>query len=106
MRPKAREFLHGLLLHVLGHAGFFDLLAQVFDFALALVLLAQLLLDGLHLLAQVVVALRLLDLVLHLALDLGAKLLDLQFLGQVLGKQLQPCGNARGFKQLPACRPW
>ena len=100
MRDEARELLQRLLLHVLGHAGGFDLLAQLFDLALALVLLAQLLLDGLHLLAQVVVALRLLHLVLHLGLDLGAQLLHLDLLGQVLVELLQALDDAGRFQQL------
>ncbi len=77
----------------------FDLLAQVLHVALALVLLAQLLLDGLELLAQVVVALRLLHLVLHLGLDLGAQLLHLDLLGQELVQQFQPVHDTRRFQQ-------
>ena len=64
-------------------------LLQLFDVALAFVLLAQFLLDGLHLLAQVVLALRLLHVVLHFGLDLVAKLLDFQLLGQMLVDLLQ-----------------
>ncbi len=67
----------------------FDLLPQLLGVARGLVLLAQFLLDGLHLLAQVVLALRLLHPVLHFALDLVAKLLNLQLLGQVLVDLLQ-----------------
>ena len=70
------------------------------DVALPLVLLAQLLLDGLELLAQIVVALRLLHLVLHLGLDLGAQLLHLDLLGQELVQLLQPVHDARRFQQL------
>ena len=73
---------------------------KLIDLALTFILLAQLLLDGLELLAQVVVALRLLHLVLHLGLDLGAKLLHFDFLGQVLVQQLQPINNAGGLEQL------
>ena len=69
------------------------------DLALALVLLAQLLLDGLHLLAQIVVALRLLHLVLHLGLDLGAELLHLDLLGQQLVQLIEPLDHAGGFEQ-------
>ena len=97
---QARQLLQGLLLHVLGHAGGVDLLAQLLDLALALVLLAQLLLDGLELLAQIVVALRLLHLVLHLGLDLGAQLLHLDLLGQMLVQQLQPRRDAGRLQQL------
>ena len=97
---EAGKLLESFFLHLLGHAGFVDLLAQFLDLALALVLLAKLLLDGLHLLAQVVVALRLLHLVLDLVLDLGAELLDFDFLGQVSVDELQARGDAGGFKQL------
>ena len=97
---EARELFHGLFLHVLGHPRLIDLLAQLLDLALALVLLAQLLLDGLELLAQVVVALRLLHLVLHLGLDLGAQLLHLDLLGQKLVQLLQPVHDAGRFQQL------
>ena len=86
---QAVQFLQGLFLHFFRHAGGFDLLPQFFDIALVFVLLAQFLLDGLHLLAQVVFALRLLHLVLHFGLDLVAQLLDFQFLRQVLVDLLQ-----------------
>ncbi len=87
---QAAKLLQRFFLHVVGHARGFDLLAQLFGIARGLVLLAQFLLDGLHLLAQVVLALRLLHPVLHFALDLVAQLLDLQLLGQVLVDLLQP----------------
>ena len=64
-RRHAREALQlaqGLLLRVLRHAGGFDLVAQLGDLALLVVAVAQLLLDRLHLLAQVVLALVLLQL--------------------------------------------
>ena len=97
---EAIQFLHRLFLHVLGHAGGFDLLAQIVDLALAFVLLAQLLLNGLHLLAQIVVALRLLHLVLHFALDLGAQLLDFDLLGEVLVELLETRDDRRRVEQL------
>ena len=90
MRERRGKLLESLFLDVFGHAGGFDLLAQLLDLALAFVLLAQLLLDGLELFAQVVVALRLLHLVLHLGLDLGAQLLHLDLFGQMA------CSAARG----------
>ncbi len=97
---KPGELLQSLLLHVFGHARVVDLLAQIFDFALAFVLLAQFLLDGLHLLAEIVIALRLLNLILHFVLDLGAQLLHLDFLGEVSIQELEAGGNSRSFKQL------
>ena len=71
----------------------FDLLPQLLGVARGFVLLAQFFLDGLHLLAQVVLALRLLHAVLHFALDLVAQLLNFQLLGQVLVDLLQPDVN-------------
>ena len=61
---------------------------------------AELLLDGLHLLAQIVVALRLLDLVLDFGLDLVAKLLDFELFGEVLIDALKARGDVGGFEQL------
>ena len=81
---QAAQFLQRFFLDVLGHARGFDLLAQLFGVALAFVLLAQFFLDRLHLLAQVVLALRLLHPVLHFGLDLVAQLLDFEFFGQML----------------------
>ena len=102
-RRHAREpvqLLGRLFLHVLRHAGGFDLLAQLLDILLALVHFAEFLLDRLHLLAQVVVALRLLHLVLHLGLDLVAQLLDLKLLRQVLVDPLHAGDDVRGLQQL------
>ena len=65
----------GLLARLLGHAGLGDLLLELGDLVTALVHLAEFLLNGLHLLIQVVLALAL----LHLRLDAAADaLLDLQ----------------------------
>src|SRR4029077_14296022 len=55
-----------------------------FGVTLAFVLLAQFFLDRLHLLAQVILALRLLHTILHFRLDLVPQLLHFQFFGQVL----------------------
>ncbi len=97
---EARQFLERLFLHVLRHPGFVDLLAQLFGLALAFVLLAEFLLNRLHLLAQVVVALRLLHLVLHFVLDLGAQLLDFDLLGEMRVHEFQPGGDAGRLEQL------
>ncbi len=60
---------------ILGQAGGIDALFQLFDFVVAFVTIAQLFLNGLHLLIQVVLALA----ALHLFLDATANaLLDLQ----------------------------
>ena len=61
-----------------------DLRFQIVNIALAFVLLTQFFLNGLHLLAQVVLALRLLDFILHFRLDLVAQLLDFELLRQML----------------------
>ena len=97
---EAAQFLQRLFLHFVGHAGVFDLLFQIFDVALAFVLLAEFLLDGLHLLAQVVLALRLLHAILHFALDLVAQLLDLEFLREVLVDLLQPHVDVERFQRV------
>ena len=78
----------------------FDLLLQFFGVALALVLLAEFLLDGLHLLAQVVFALRLLHAVLDFGLDLVAQLLNFQFLGQMLVDFFQTHTNVGRLERL------
>ncbi len=62
---QAAQLFQCLFLDFVGHARAFDLLTQFFGIALAFILLAQFLLDGLHLLAQVVLALALLDAVLN-----------------------------------------
>ncbi len=94
------KLLQGVFFHVLRHARVFNLLPQLGDVFLRIVLVAQFLLDRLHLLTQVVVALRLLYRVLHLALDLVPQSLNVQFLRQVLVQSLQAAGNTRRLKQL------
>jgi len=85
-RPRPSELALGLLLDGLGHAGLFDLRAVLLDDRRIVV--AELLADRLHLLAQQVLALLLLgaglDVVADAAADLG--------LGQrvALGGQCQP----------------
>ena len=101
---KAAQFFQRLFLDFVGHAGFFDFLLQVFDVALAFVLLAQFLLDGLHLLAQVVLALRLLHAILHFALNLVAQLLDFEFLRQVLVDFFQTDVDIEWSPACPVCR--
>jgi hypothetical protein len=79
---QAIELAGRLLQHGLGHAGRLDLVAQLVDLLGLVVVLAQLLLDRLHLLAQEVFALVLADFRLHLRLDLGSQLEDLELLDQ------------------------
>ena len=80
---QALQLLQRLGLDLFGHAGRFDLLAQVLDIALRLVALAQFLLDGLELLAQVELALALRKLALDLRLDLAAQFEQFGLAGQV-----------------------
>ena len=67
---------------------------------MAFVLFAQFFLNGLHLLAQIVLALRLLDPILHFALDLVPQLLDFQLLRQVLVDLLQPHMNVESLERV------
>ena len=93
------ELLSRFLLHILRHAGGFDLLPELFNVLLAVVELANFLLDGLELLAQVVIALRLLHLVLDFRLNLVAQLLDFRFLGQMLVDALHAQHHVGCFQQ-------
>ena len=97
---QTSQFLEGFLLHVVGHARRFNLLFQVFGFASPFVLLAQFFLDGLHLLAQVVLALRLLHAILHFRLNLVAELLDFKFFGEVLIDLFQAHPHIGGLERV------
>ena len=66
---------------------------QFLGIALAFVLLTQLLLDRLHLLAQIIFALTLLDAVLHFRLNFVSQLLDFELLGQMLINFFQAHSN-------------
>jgi len=57
-------------------------------------------LDGLHLLAEVVLALGLLNAILNLGLNLVAQLLDFEFFREVLIDLLETDANIRGLKRL------
>ena len=80
-----------------GHAGGFDLLLQLVD--LALLAAAQFLLDGLDLLVEVVLFLRLFHLALHAALDgaVDVELLDLDI--EHLGDAGQAVDRIEDFEQ-------
>jgi len=92
------KLLESFFLYLLRHPCSFNFLPQFFDIALGFILLTQLFLDRLHLLAQVVLALRLLHLILNFRLDLVAQLLDLQLLGQVLVDRLQTVRHVGRFQ--------
>ena len=79
---QALQFAQSFLLRLLRHAGFLDALAELLDFRRLLVAFAQLLLDGLQLFAQEVLALHLFHTGLRFGLDLAAQLQHLQFLAQ------------------------
>ena len=95
---QALQFRHGLFVRVLGHAGGFDFLLELVE--LALLAAAQFLLDGLDLLVEVILFLRLLHLALHAALDgaVDAQLLDFDV--QHLGDARQPVDGIEDFEQL------
>ena len=97
---EASQLALGLLAGVLGKVRRLDPLPQLVDLGLLLVGLAELLLDRLQLLAQVVLALALLDLRLDLRLDLGAELDHLQLAGQDLREAAQPPADVHLLEQL------
>ena len=63
---KPAQFFQSLFLDLIRHAGVFNLLPQLLRIASAFILLTQFFLDGLHLLAQVVLTLGLLHAILNL----------------------------------------
>jgi hypothetical protein len=97
---QAVQLAQGLLLRLVGHARGFDLVAELVVFALLVVAFAQLLLDGLHLLAQVVLALVLLQLGLDLALDLVADLEHLEVFHQDLVEPIEPRADLEDLQHL------
>ena len=96
---EARQLTLGLLHGVLGQARLVELPAQLLGLDLLLVLLAQLVLDGLELLAQEPLALALVHLRLHLRLDAGADLHQLELAGEYLGEHPQPLGHIALFEE-------
>ena len=95
--------MRGLLAGFLRELGLLDLVFELGELVAAF-LVAELLLDRLHLLVEIVLALRL----LHLALDARADaLLDLQHGDFALHQAehlLEPLGDGRRFEDAPACR--
>ena len=84
---QALQFTQRALQHLRRHAGGLDLVTQAIG--AVIVLVAQLLANGLHLLAQHVVALRLLRAVAGILLNLAADVGDADFLAEVLQHHLQ-----------------
>ncbi len=100
IRARRPNSFKRLFLDFIGHAGVVNFLLEVFGVARAFILLAQFFLDGFHLLAQVVLALRLLHPVLDFGLDLVAQLLDLEFFRQMLVDFLQTHPDVGGFERV------
>ena len=95
------QFLSGLVLDVLRHAGVSDLLLQLGQFlGLAFLALAELLLDRRHLLAQQHLALTLVERRPGLLADLGGELEHLDALRQKPGHLLHARGNVDGLQDL------
>ena len=97
---EALELVLGRLADLVGQHELVELGAQLVDLGLLLVGLAELLLDGLELLAQKVLALRLVDLGAHVGLDLGAQLEHLELARQDAGELAQPLLDVGLFEQL------
>src|SRR5438105_3742779 len=87
-RMPPSELAQRLRLRFGGHASRFDLGAERVHLLRSLVAFAELLLDGLHLLTQIIVALRLAHLRLDLGLDLATELENLGLLAE-RGRQLR-----------------
>ena len=99
-RAQLLQLGPGLVAGLLGELGLLDPRLELGGLVLAVLELAQLLLDRLHLLVQVVLALGL----LHLPLDAGADaLLDLEDRDLALHEAVEPLqalGQAAGLEQL------
>ena len=89
----------GLGARFLGQARLTDALLQVHDLVARVVGLAQLALDRLHLLVQIVFALGLLHLALHARADLLLDLQDRDFALHQAIDLLQPLGHVEGFQK-------
>ena len=99
---QAAQLAQRLLEHLVGQLRGVDLGAQLLDFPCICVGVAQLLLDGLELLAQEVVALRTGDLLLHVVLDLGLELEVLPLLDQLLAQELHALAHIEHLQQVLA----
>ena len=91
------EFLQGLVFDFFGHAGGFDLLLQFVEFALFAA--AQFLLDGLDLLVEVILFLRLFHLALHARLDGAVDVQLLDFDVEHVGDAGQALGGIENLEQ-------
>ena len=93
------EFGARLGFHRLRHAGLGDAAHQLLQLAGRIVQVAQLLLDGLHLFVEVVLALALLHLRLDPAADALLHLLDVDLALDQADQQLQPLADVGAFEQ-------
>ena len=89
----------GLVARFLGEFGVLDLLGQFVDLVLAVLAVAQFLLNSLHLLIQVVFALGALHLGLHAGLDLLLDLKDGHFALHQAKDLLKPLGDIQRFQK-------
>ncbi len=96
------QFAIAFLAGLGGHSGFFELLAKLVDFGLAVVGFAQFLVNRLELLAQQIFALALADLFLNLLLNLVAQLQNFEFLGEFANQGFQAPAHVGGFQQFLA----
>ena len=96
------DLLDGAGPDLLGHAGRFDLLAELVDLGLLRVVLAELALDRLELLAEDVLPLGLVHLGLDLALDLPLELQDLDLAGEERRDELEPLDDVDRLEELLA----
>ena len=93
------ELADRLPVRLLGHAGRLDLLAKLGQLLTPVVALAELLLDRLQLLPQVVLPLGLRHLALDLRVDLRPELEDLRFLRERLDQRLEPRLDVRRLEE-------
>ena len=97
---EALQLTLGLLAGGLGQPGLGELLAQLLRLGLRLVDLAELLLDRLELLAQPVLALPAIHLGLHLGLDAGPDLHELELARKDLREHPQPLDDRALLEEL------
>ena len=97
---QPRELALGRFSGLLGQLGGLDLLAQLVDFGLVLVGLAELVLNRFQLLAEEELALALVDFGLDLRLDLGAELDDLELAVEDLGEVAEAGADVVLLEQL------
>jgi hypothetical protein len=97
---ESLELPERLFLGFLRHPGRFDLLAELVGLLGTLIRLAELFLNGLELLPEVVVALALAHLGFDLGLDAGAELQHLGLLGQRRHQAREPRLDVGGGEQL------